>query len=282
MTNFIAVISGKGGVGKTTTVINLGCALTQFGRDVLLLDANLQTPHLALYLGSPKLPHSLNDVIKGRKHVRDAAFLHPSGIKVVPASLSIDHMKSTKMGNMADILTDLAGTTEIVLLDTAPGFGDEFRLVLTAARKAIVVTNPELPAVADAVKAVQLAEEYGATVLGVVINRVDNTPSELSAKNIQMMINKPILMSIPEDSNVQVALSIQQPLVHSHPESPAAIAFKHLAAALTGQVYKPSLSEEHEQKQASPSSQAAFFSSLLNRLRGDQSAGAQVIQGKAH
>lgn len=283
MTKFIAIISGKGGVGKTTTAINLGCALTNFGRDVLLLDANLQTPHLALALGSPKLPHALNDVLHGKRNIRDAAFLHPCGVKIVPASLHIDHMRSTTLKNIHDALLGLLGTTEIVLLDTAPGFGSDFAHVVKAAGTVLIVTNPELPAVADAIKAISLAEECGANVLGVVVNRASDgnrhDPYELSTANIAALTGKTVLCTIPEDGNARAALSMKTPLVHAFPDSPASVGFKSLAAALTGQHYQPALSDQHSEHTPE---QATFFTSLLNRMRGDPDVPSQAAEGKAH
>ena len=64
MTRFIAIASGKGGTGKTTTAINLGTAMTEFGREVIVLDANVSKPNVSLHLGTPKLKFTLHDALK--------------------------------------------------------------------------------------------------------------------------------------------------------------------------------------------------------------------------
>ena len=83
MTRIIAIASGKGGAGKTTIAINLGCALTHFGKDTLVVDAHIAAPHVALALGSSRLEASLNDALLGKKHIADTAFLHPCGLGTV-------------------------------------------------------------------------------------------------------------------------------------------------------------------------------------------------------
>jgi septum site-determining protein MinD len=87
MSRLIAVISGKGGVGKTTTAINLGTALNKFGKDVIIVDANLTTPNVGLHLGAPIVPVNLNHVLLGKAKVADAVYEHESGTKIVPSSL---------------------------------------------------------------------------------------------------------------------------------------------------------------------------------------------------
>jgi MinD-like ATPase involved in chromosome partitioning or flagellar assembly len=85
----IAFISGKGGVGKTTTVVGLGTALNHFGKNVTIVDANLSTPNVALHFGVPIVPVSLHDVLRGKKDIMEAVYLHKSGTKIIPGSIEI-------------------------------------------------------------------------------------------------------------------------------------------------------------------------------------------------
>ena len=106
MTKFMVVLSGKGGVGKTTTAINLGTALSNFGRDVIVLDANLSTPHMGLQLGAPVVPVSLNDAMSGEKHIQEAVYLHPGGLKIVPSSISLEDLKKTDPKKLKKLLSE--------------------------------------------------------------------------------------------------------------------------------------------------------------------------------
>src|SRR3990167_7855228 len=93
MNKIIVITSGKGGVGKTTTAINLGAAINYFGKDVLIIDANLSTPNLGIHLNSPEVPVSLNHVLSKRAEPSEAVYEHESGIKIMPASLSVKELR---------------------------------------------------------------------------------------------------------------------------------------------------------------------------------------------
>ncbi|MBI2147743.1 hypothetical protein HYU19_04690, partial [Candidatus Woesearchaeota archaeon] len=93
-------------------------------------------------------------------------------------------------------------------------------------------------------------------------------------------LGRPIIGIIPEDDHARVALSLKQPLVQSHPESPASIAFKQLAASLTGQPYQPSLPDRQEHSEK-PSEHASFFSSILTRLQGEERGDDHAVVSQA-
>jgi len=239
MTRFIAIASGKGGAGKTTTAINLGCALSSFGKDVVVIDANLATPHVAMNLGSMKLKRTLNDALEGIRNIKDSAYIHPSGLKIIPASSSFEEsMDKEKISQLPNKMLDLLGTTEIILLDSPAGINREVSTVLNAADELILVVNPELASISDALKTIRLAEQNDCRVLGVVVNKISGDKSELDTKNIEILLEKPILAMIPEDINVKRAIALKQPVVHYDPDSISSVNFKKLAAVLMGQHYE--------------------------------------------
>lgn len=80
----IVFASGKGGTGKTTTVANLGVALAQFGKEVILLDADLTMANLSLVLGMEDIPVTLHDVLAREADLKDAIYEGPAGVKVIP------------------------------------------------------------------------------------------------------------------------------------------------------------------------------------------------------
>ena len=90
MAKIYAIISGKGGVGKTTSAINIGTSLNELGEDVIILDGNLTTPNIGIHLGAPIVPISLNHVLNNQAKLEDAIYEHESGTKIIPASLSLN------------------------------------------------------------------------------------------------------------------------------------------------------------------------------------------------
>ena len=82
MTKFIAIMAGKGGTGKTTTSVNLGAALSYFGKDVVIVDANLTTPNVGIHLGVPVVPIHLHHVLQGKNKINEAIYIHPAGPKI--------------------------------------------------------------------------------------------------------------------------------------------------------------------------------------------------------
>ena len=110
----------------------------------------------------------------------------------------------------------------------------------------IVVTNPELPAVTDALKTIKIAERMGTKILGVVLNRAKYDEFDLDVNTIETILEYPMLGVVPEDSAAREALSAKLPMVHSHADAPASVEFKKVAARLLGDHYVNQLEEEEK------------------------------------
>ncbi len=244
MTRLICVSSGKGGVGKTTVTSNLGAALTEFGADTVVLDANLTNPNLGFHIGIPLYPKTLHDVLKGDAHITEAMYIHDSGLRVVPAGLSVEDLRDTSPDNLADVLLDAIGEPDFVLVDSAAGLGNESLNAIEASDEVLIVTNPNLPAVTDALKTVNVAEEAGTDVTGVVLNMVKGHDAELSTEEVESMIGYEVLMEIPHHEKVEEALAVKKPLVHHEPDHHVSERFKGVAADLGGIRYEPQIEED--------------------------------------
>src|SRR3989338_7721963 len=245
MTRIIAVVSGKGGVGKTTMVANIGTALSKLGKNVIILDANLTTPSLGMHLGVPLYPVTLHDVLKGRANIKDAVYKHESGVKIVPAGISLRDMRGVDSKDLPNALLDLLGSADIIILDAAAGLGRETLAAIEAADEMVVVTNPEISAVTDALKAVKVAEQLGTRTAGFVINRVSGKNHEMTEADIlNMLDNIPFLGTVSEDVAVQRAVSARVPVVKHNPSATASNEIMRIAASLVG--------EETRIKQVSP------------------------------
>jgi len=232
MKKIIVITSGKGGVGKTTTAINLGAAMNYFGKDVLIVDGNLTTPNIGIHLNSPEVPINLNHVLLGKADAFEAVYEHESGIKIMPSSLSIKDLNRIKPDRIRDFKEDFKKISEYVIVDSAAGLGNEALSLIKMADELIVVTNPEMPAITDALKAVKMAEQMKKPILGVIITRVRRDNIEMQPDSVKEMLEIPILGMVPEDIAVQKSLSMKNAVVHTHPKSKAARAYKEIAAKL--------------------------------------------------
>lgn len=232
MAGIIVITSGKGGVGKTTTAINLAAAMNSFGEDVLVIDGNLSTPNVGLNLNSPEVPINLNHVLTGKADAFEAVYEHKSGIKIMPSSLSIKELKKTKPERIKDFKKDFKKLSKMVLVDTSAGLGQEASSVMEMADEIIVVTNPEMPAITDALKAIKLAEQLKKPVLGVIVTRVNKDDIELEPEVVKEMLEVPILGMIPEDIAVKKSIRDKDTVISTFPKSNAARAYKEIAAKI--------------------------------------------------
>lgn len=241
MTRIIAVASGKGGVGKTTLVANLATALALYGKSVVAIDANLSTSNLGLHLGIHLYPKTLHDVLEGKAKIHEATYKHKTGFRVVPADISLRKIKKVGHNDFVDIFYKLMKGTDFILIDSAAGLGKEAQASIEAADELVTVTNPELPAVTDAMKLGLLANKFETHNLGVVVNRIKGEKHELPLDHIEEMLGVPVLGTIPEDKEVRKSIALKEPLVYCNPKAIAAQHMRALAANLIGEYYKPKI-----------------------------------------
>ncbi len=248
MQKIIVITSGKGGVGKSTTAINLGAAINHFGKDVLVIDGNLTTPNIGILLGSPEVPINLNHVILKKADPFEAVYEHESGLKIMPSSLSLKELKKINPEKLKNFKKEFEKISDYVLVDSAAGLGKEAMGAIEMADELIVVTNPEMPAVTDALKVIKLANELKKPILGVIVTRVKKNIIEMQPETVKEMLESPILGMVPEDIAVQKSISEKNALIHLYPKSKASRAYKEIAAKLLDIDYdsdkdKPSLWE---------------------------------------
>ncbi len=222
----IGVISGKGGVGKTTTVANLSVALASaFKKRVLAVDCNPTSPDLPIHLGLYPYPRSPSKRLLGQPIYR-----HPSGANLMPCQA----MEKRRLSKR-----DLrASGHDFVMLD-APPVGDEPVLKLSDA--VLVVTNPDVPAVADALRAVERAEQRKLRVLGVEVNRVGGKEHEVSHAELVATFDTPVIATIPESAVLRKGVLDGVPVVSKCPFCKSTTEFKKLAAFLAGEEYRVSV-----------------------------------------
>ncbi len=239
MTQFIGIISAKGGVGKTTTAINLSSALSDFGRDVITVDGDIETPNLTVQLGITKLQTTIHDVLQGKTKIENTIYSHPSGIKIIGGSTAYFN-KDIEGIKIPDAMSDLKGKSEAVIIDSAPGLDKETESVIKASDYILFVTTPDLSSVTDTRKTVKLVRNYGKPIVGAIVNRVRRDNYEMDPNSIKSYLECPVVGEIPEDHRIRASQQLGNPVVHTHPDSPAAEAYKKLAALLIGSKYESS------------------------------------------
>lgn len=244
MKKLIVITSGKGGVGKTTTAINLGAAINFFKKDVLVIDANLSTPNVGIHLNSPEVPINLNHVLLGKAEPFEAVYEHESGMKIMPASLSIKELRKIKPEKIREFKSEFKRLSDYIILDCAAGLGNEALSVMNMADELIIVTNPEMPAITDALKTIKIAESMKKPVRGVIVTRVRKDRIEMQPEAVRDMLEVPVLGMVPEDFHITRALSARNAVVHLYPKSKPSRAYKEIAARILNVSYDSNKDKE--------------------------------------
>jgi septum site-determining protein MinD len=223
----IGLFSCKGGVGKTTTIANLGVELSKrLGDKVLAVDANLGAPNLGLHFGELTPRITIHDVISHELPIEDAVLK----IQDVPMILgSIAYEDEVHLVDLRELLSPLRRRFRVILLDSAPGIGSEVVAAMKACNEIIIVTNPYVPTIASTLKTFRAAERYKVPILGVVVNRVAGEPFELPMREIKKAFGWPVIGSIPEDKKVRESTAAGIPVIKYSPRSRASKQFKGLA-----------------------------------------------------
>ncbi|MAG52974.1 MAG: hypothetical protein CMH62_03360 [Nanoarchaeota archaeon] len=238
MTKIITIVSGKGGVGKTTTTINLSMAMNSYGKNTAIIDANMTTPNIGIYLGVPTVPVSIHQVLQGKNKLMEAMYKHPSGVKIVPGDIAYSSLDEIDLESLDDALLDLEGVMDYVLVDGAAGLGEEAAKAISVSDGVLIVTNPEMPAVTDALKAVKLVNDLRKPVMGVVINRFKRDGIDMGVTEIEKMLEFPVIGAVVDDVNIRKSIAEKNAVFLSSPDCEASEGYSKLAAKLIGVKYR--------------------------------------------
>ena len=250
VTHFVAVASGKGGVGKSTVAANLACALATAGHRVGLLDADIYGPSVPLMFGVPA---------DEKPRVNDERQIVPLvryGVKLLSMGFLVDEKNAViwrgpmVSSAIRQFLGQAAwGELDYLILDLPPGTGDiQLTLVQTVPiTGAVVVSTPQAVALADARKAVKMFENVSVPVLGVVENMAYFTPPDLpdrkyylfgegGAQRLAAELGVPVLGAVPIEQSAREAGDRGTPVVLAEPESASARAFTDAAQRTADEV----------------------------------------------
>jgi len=239
MTRVIGIVSGKGGVGKTTFSINLGIALRKFGKKVVVVDCNVSTPHLAYYLGVENYSVTLNAIFKDEVDVKFAP-IESGGVMFIPASEELEDIFNINIASLKSHISKLCNgeVFDYIILDSAPGLGLEAISVLQACNEIIFVTNPTIPTLIDVTRCAELASRIGHSNFQVVLNMVRNKNYELKAIQAKNLFKTRIIGTIPFDETVMDSTALGIPMMWYKPESKVSDSYMQIASRLVGVQYK--------------------------------------------
>jgi flagellar biosynthesis protein FlhG len=240
----IVVTSGKGGVGKTNISVNLAVALSQLGRKVTVMDADLGMAN-ADVLCDLTLRSGLEDVVSGKKKLDEIAISAPGGFQLLPGAggvPSIADLPQVERNRLIDALARLEARNDYLIVDTGAGIGASVMGFVAAVERVLVVTTPEPTAITDAYAMLKtIRKRRPNSRARLVVNQVDSLQEGVA---VHARIDKACRRflgvgvgyagSIPKDSQVPLAVRRRSPLVISAPKSPAAKAIRRLAASIDG------------------------------------------------
>jgi flagellar biosynthesis protein FlhG len=235
----VAITGGKGGVGKTISAVNIGTALCQLGRRVMLLDADLGMANVDLVLGL-RAQFNLEHVIDGECELEDVILTAPSGLQVVPASSGSFSMANLGVASQVGLIrafSDLIQPLDVLLIDTAAGIGESVLTFTEAAQRVVVLVCDEPASITDAYGLIKvLSRRKAAAQVEIIANMAESASQgrALYEKLVRVSqrflgINPRYLGYVPRDDYLRRAVQQQTAVVSAYPSSPSARAFQKLA-----------------------------------------------------
>lgn len=238
MGEVIAVLSGKGGTGKTTVCAGLATALAQSGARVLCIDCDVGLRNLDISLGVQDICGlSFLDVCRS-DYAMSLASVHPAYPKLsfLTAPMNCQPSQIDPLGFGA-MLRAAARDYDYVLLDSAAGVDTVFQLTSRFADRCIVVTGPSPAAIRDAARVGELLELAGKQNVRLIVNRVSKkiaSTLDLTVDDIMDEAGLPLLGIVPEDFHVVLAAAEGLALLQSKKRCAAAKAFGRIANRIMG------------------------------------------------
>ena len=239
MSEVIVITSGKGGVGKTTTVANIGTGLAMLGKKVVVVDTDIGLRNLDVVLGlENRIVYNLVDVINGSCRLRQALIKdkrHPD-LCLLPSAQTKDK-SAVSPEQMIKLTDDLREQFDYILLDCPAGIEQGFKNAIAGADKALVVTTPEVSAIRDADRIIGLLEAEELKKIELVINRIRmdmvKRGDMMSVEDVVDILAIDLIGVVPDDESIVIATNEGEPLVGS--DTQAGRAFDNICHRVLGE-----------------------------------------------
>lgn len=266
----ITVTSGKGGVGKSNTAINLAIHFKKMGKRVIILDADFGLANIEIMFGAvPK--HNLCDLIYQGKNIRDIITWGPGEVGFISGGSGIAGMSNLSIDYLNYIirnLSELDSIADIIIVDTGAGISDAVLEFLVASGEILLITTPEPTSITDSyslLKAVSRHPRYDKenTQIRMIANRVEKEEEgQILFKKlysvVQRFLKLPMnyLGSIPYDPQLSRAVMQQVPVSIANPNAKSALAYERIAARLL---------DKEETAKTVNRGMAAFFAHIIGK-----------------
>lgn len=267
MARVLTVTSGKGGVGKSNTAINLAIQFRRQGQRVIILDADFGLANIEIMFGTvPK--HNLCDLIYQGKSIREIITWGPMDVGFVSGGSGIVGMSNLSRDYLAYIiknLTELDAIADIIIVDTGAGIADAVLEFLVASGEILLITTPEPTSITDSyslLKALNRHPRFSPenTLVKMIANKVEEEEEgEIVFNKLNAVVSRYLHMSfsylgaIPQDSQLARAVMQQIPVSQQNPNAKSSIAYEAVAAKL--------MNREAVQRKRG---MAAFFSHIID------------------
>ena len=240
MENVIVVTSGKGGVGKTTTVANLGAGLAHRGQKVALIDTDIGLRNLDVVLGlENRIVYDLVDVVEGTCRLRQALIKDKrfDGLYLLPAAQTRDKL-AVNPEQMVKLIAEMEQDFDYILIDCPAGIEQGFKNAVAGAKSAIVVTVPEVSAVRDADRIIGLLSAAGIDDTQLLVNRMRpdmvRRGDMLGLDDTLDILGIDLIGVVPEDERIIRSTNMGEPIVMMD-KSLAGRAYRNIVRRIMGE-----------------------------------------------
>ena len=235
----IAITSGKGGVGKTSIVGNLGYAFAKLGKKVLILDADLGLGNLDVLLGlAPK--YNLSHVILGERKIDEILVEGPGKMNILPASSGIQELTNLNKDQKIEILTQLdllIDSVDVLFIDTAAGISSNVMDFNATAQEVVVVVSPEPTSITDAYALMKvLSLKYSGKACKLIVNMVRRPEEGREVfRQLQIVTDRFLDITIEYlgyvlfDGKVTKGVKTQKIVSELYPDTPASRCFADIS-----------------------------------------------------
>ena len=241
MSTFIALASGKGGVGRTTLTFNLGVGMSLFGKEVVMLDLDLAMANMDVITGLLNPEVTLHDVLARNRSIDECVYEIGQGIRVIPTGIHFETLRhiNPKYVSWNNILEDISEYGDIFLMDMPSGMNSSIFEGLPENVEMVIVTNSTMTSVADALKIRMLCDELNVQIIGFVLNMWYEDNFLLTVNEIESILEVPMIGIIPYDREIERSMALGKSVVEINPSAPISNAIMQLTAHLLGERYSP-------------------------------------------